>query len=130
MRLSPHPASLTQAALAQQFAALTPAILAAAPEPKAAGFLGRIAQDAARLVRIRKIGDAKGNDLAAHVARIAAALGAGKLDEAWREWQDLPAAAKAKSQAFGDALQQRIAAVDAAKTIEADALAALAKVKS
>ncbi len=126
----------TPAALAKQFAALAPAIVAAEPEPKAEGFFGRLAQDAAHLVRIRKIGDTKGNDLAAHVAQIAAALTAGKLEEALREWNDLPAAAKAakaaetKSLAFGAALQQRVDAVNAAKLIEADALAALAKVKS
>ena len=120
----------TPAALAKQFSAAAPAILATAPEPKAEGFFGRLAQDAAHLVRIRKIGDTKGNDLAAHVARIAAALAAGKLEDALREWNDLPGAAKAKSQAFGEALQQRVAAIAAAKLIEADALAALAKVKS
>lgn len=120
----------TPAALAKQFSAAALEIVATEPEPKAEGFFGRLAQDAAHLVRIRKIGDTKGNDLAAHVARIAAALAAGKLEEALREWNDLPGAAKAKSQAFGAALQHRVAAVAVAKLIEADALAALAKVKS
>jgi hypothetical protein len=131
-KLEPFAASgiKTQAALARDFAALAPAIEALEPEPKPQGFLGRLAQDAARLVRIRKIGDMKGDDVSAHLARIAAALETGRLDDALRSWDDLPAAAKAKSQAFGESLLQRVAALEAAKAIETDALAALAKVKS
>jgi hypothetical protein len=120
----------TPAALAKQFAALTPAILASQPERKAEGFFNRLVQEASGLVHIRKIGDTNSNDLAGEVARIAAALAAGKLEEAWREWNDLPAEAKGKSQAFGDLLQHRIAARAAANSIEAEALAVLAKVKS
>ncbi len=120
----------TPAALAKQFSALAADIIATEPEPKAEGFFGRLAQDAGHLVRIRKIGAPTGDDLAAHVARIRAALNSGAVAEALNEWNDLPAAAKAKSQAFGVAAQRRLAAVSAATSIEADALAALAKVKS
>ncbi len=117
-------------ALAKQFSAAAPHIIATEPEPKGEGFFGRLARDAAHLVRIQKIGDATGHDLAAHVARIKAALDRGAVEAALQEWDDLPAAAKAKSQAFGAAAQQRVAALGAAKAIEADALAALAKAKN
>ena len=120
----------TPAALATQFSALAPTLVTPKPAPKGEGFLARIASDAKHLVRIRKIGDTTGNDPAARVARISAALSSGKLKDALREWNELPAAAKAKSQAFGAALQHRIAAADAAQSIEADALAGLVKVKS
>ncbi|TAL80244.1 MAG: hypothetical protein EPN75_07980 [Beijerinckiaceae bacterium] len=120
----------TQAALAAQLSALAPALVATKPTPKGEGFLARIASDAKHLVRIQKIGDTKGNDPAARVARISADLSAGKLKEALQEWKALPDAARAKSQAFATALQHRIAAVEAAQQIEAEALAGLAKVKS
>jgi hypothetical protein len=120
----------TPAALDKQFAAARPAIFATHSEPKPDGFFARIVQDAGHLVRIHKVGDTKGTDLPAQVARIDAALGANHLDEALREWNALPAAAQAKSQAFADTLRHRIAAVEAAKAVEADALAALAKAKS
>jgi hypothetical protein len=118
------------AALAAEFAALAPTLVKAKPEPKTDGFLARLARDAQHLVRIRKIGDTTGNDPAAQIARISAALSAGHLQDALREWQSLPPSAKAKSQAFGAALEHRIAALNAAKTIEAEALAGLAKAKS
>jgi hypothetical protein len=120
----------TPAALATQFSALAPTLVTPKPAPKGEGFLARIARDAKHLVRIRKIGDTTGNDPAAQIARISADLSADKLKDALREWKGLPAAAKAKSQAFGTALEHRIAAADATQSIEADALAGLAKVKS
>lgn len=120
----------TPAALAAQFSALAPTLVASKPAPKGEGFLARIASDAKHLVRIRKIGDTKGNDPAARVARISADLSTGKLKDALQEWQNLPEAAKAKSQAFATALQHRIAAIEAANQIETEALASLAKLKS
>lgn len=117
-----------QAALVEQFAALAPQLLASEPKPKS--FLARLIHDARRLIRIRKIGDTEGHDVAAEIARVTAALSADKDDEALREWNRLSDDAKAKSQDFGEALQRRLAAEKAAKAIEAGALAALAKVKS
>ena len=120
----------TPAMLAKQFATVVPDIIATEPTPKGEGFFGRLARDAAHLVRIRKIGDTSGHDLAAHVARIAAALDRGAVETAVHEWNALPAGAKAKSEAFGAASQRRVEALSTAKAIEADALAALAKFKS
>lgn len=120
----------TPATLAAQFSALAPTLVASKPAPKGEGFLARIASDAKHLVRVRKIGDTKGNDPAARIARISDDLAAGKLTDALQEWKNLPEADKAKSQAFATALQHRIVAVEAAQQIEAEALASLAKLKS
>ena len=120
----------TPRALAKQFAAVAPELLATGAPSKAKSFFGRLAEDAAHLVRIRKIGDTEGTDVSAEVARISAALATDRLDDALREWNGLSAAAKAKSQEFAEALRHRIAAVAAAKAVEAEALAALAKAKS
>ncbi len=130
--LAPFAASgvATPAALDKQFAAAKPAIFATHSEPKPDGFFARIVQDAKHLVRIHKVGDTQGSDLSAQVARIEAALAGNRLDDALHEWSGLPSAAQGKSQAFGEALRHRIAAVDAAKAIEADALTTLAKAKS
>lgn len=116
------------AALAKQFAALAPQLFASEPAPK--GIVARLLHDLRHLIRIRKIADTQGTDLSAQVARIAADLNAGKFEDADREWSALPDAAKAKTQDFGEALEQRVAAEAAAETIEAEALAALAKDKS
>lgn len=120
----------TPAMLGKQFSAVADDIIATESAPEAEGFFGRLAQDAAHLVRIHKIDDTTGHGLAAHVARIKKALASGAVEAALHEWNDLPTAAKAKSQAFGTAVRRRIDALSMAKAIEADALAALAKVKS
>jgi hypothetical protein len=120
----------TSAALAKQFADLTPAILATEPQPKEQGFLDHLVKGAERLVKVEKVGDATGDDLAAHVGRIQAALDAGDIDSAYQEWSALPDAAKAQSAAFGAAAKARIDAIAAAKSIDADAIAALGKAKS
>lgn len=120
----------TPAALAGQFARLVPAIRAAAPPPKESGFLDHLVKGAERLVRVEKIGDTSGNDLAGHIARIRAALDSGAVETAYQEWSELPAAAKAKSQAFGASAKTRIDAIAAARGIEAEAMAALGKARS
>ncbi|MGB7368769.1 MAG: hypothetical protein WA926_07550 [Methylovirgula sp.] len=120
----------TPAALAKQFSALTPAILATAPQPKGNGFLDHLVQGAEHLVRVEKIGNASGNDLAGRVERVQAALNVGAVETAYQEWSALPDDAKAKSQAFGAAAKARLDAITAARGIEADAIAALGKPKS
>lgn len=120
----------TAAALSKQFSGLSDAILASEPAPRESGFFGHLMQGAEKLVRIEKIGDTSGHDLASQVTRIQASLDAGSIDAAYQEWTALPAAAKAKSQAFGEAAKRRIDAIAAAQAIDADAMAALGKPKS
>jgi hypothetical protein len=120
----------TPAALAKQFSDLSPAILATEPLPKESGFLDHLVNGAKRLIRVEKVGDTSGNDLAARVARIQTALDSGAVETAYQEWSALPDSAKAKSESFGDAAKARIDAVASARSIDADAVAALGRAKS
>ncbi|MDR3408948.1 MAG: hypothetical protein P4L68_10660 [Methylovirgula sp.] len=120
----------TSGALVAQFAAETAAILATAPAPHATGFLDRLLKDAEGLIRIRKVGEASGDSLAARVARIQKALDAGAVETAYQQWTALPAAAQQKSQDFGTAAKRRLDTIAAARAIEAAALANLGKAKS
>lgn len=120
----------TAPALAKQFSELSGTILATEPPAKENGFLERVLHDAARLVRIRKVGDTSGDDLASRLARVQAALNAGAVETAYQQWNALPDAAKAKSAAFGAAAKNRIDALAAARTLDAEAMAALAKARS
>jgi hypothetical protein len=120
----------TPAALAKQFSDVSPAILATQPPPQENGFIDHLVKGAERLVKVHKVGETPGNDLAGQVARIQAALDAGAINEAYQQWNELPDAAKAKSQAFGTAAKARIDTIAAARSIDADAMAALGKAKS
>jgi hypothetical protein len=120
----------TPAALAKQFAALTPAILATAPQPKENGFFDHLVHGAEHLVRVEKIGDTSGSDLASRVARVRDALDASEVKTAYQEWSALPENAKVKSATFGAAAKIRIEAILAARSIDAEATAALGKGKS
>jgi hypothetical protein len=119
----------TPGALSKQFAAETDAILSTAPAPKAHGFFDRLVKDAEGLVHVRKIGDATGDSLAAHVARIQNALDAGSVETAYQQWTDLSEAAKSKSRGFGTAAKLRLDVIAAARAIETEALAGLGKAK-
>jgi hypothetical protein len=120
----------TPGALAKQFAGATDAILATSPAPASHGFFDRLMNDAEGLVRVRKIGETTGDSLAAQVTRIQNALDSGAVETAYQQWTALPAAARAKSQAFGTAAKARLDSIDAARAIEAEALASLGKAKS
>ncbi len=130
--LQPSAASgvATPAALAKQFSDLSPAVLATAPQPNENGFLDHLVKGAERLVRMQKIGDTSGDDLASRVARIQAALDAGAVETAYQEWNALPDAAKAKSEALGTAAKARIDAIAAARSIDGEAMATLGKARS
>ena len=130
--LQPSAASgvATPAALAKQFSDLSPAVLATAPQPNENGFLDHLVKGAERLVRVQKIGDTSGDDLASRVARIQAALDAGAVETAYQEWNALPDAAKAKSEALGTAAKARIDAIAAARSIDGEAVATLGKARS
>jgi hypothetical protein len=120
----------TPAALAKQFFDLSPAMLSAEPQPKENGFLNHLVNDAERLVRVRKVGDTSGDDLSGRVARIQESLDVGAVETAYQDWNALPDAAKAKSENFGEAAKGRLDALAAARSIDADAVAALGRARS
>lgn len=117
--------------LAEEFTGLASPILAAEAHDEDS-LMDRLQREAANLVRVRRIGEAgaEATDIRAHVARIEAALKRLDIDEAYAAWAELPSAAKAKSEGWGDAAKARIDALNAARSIEADAVAALGKPKS
>lgn len=120
-------------ALAAQFAALAPPILAseAVSEAKEGeGLVDKLARNAAALVRIHRDDDVTGKDLPSLVARIQTALARDDVEEAYALWGELPSGAKTKSESWGAAAKARVDALSATRSIEADAVAVLGKSKS
>lgn len=116
------------AALAQEFSALTPKLLSAANIPEAdAGFLNRLQANAERLVRIRPVSEAQGDDPAAVIARMEAKSARGDFAGALADMAKLPPDARALADGWSKKAAARLAAVDAAQRLTADALAGLGR---
>jgi hypothetical protein len=119
--------------LTAQFAALAPEIIATDPANQASageGFLDRVTRHAKGLVHIRRTGEAEDMDTEGIVTRIETALADHDLEAAYKLWKELPSAATAKSESWGEAVKARLDAINAAKSIEADSVAVLGKPKS
>lgn len=119
--------------LTTQFTALAPAIIEAGAASQAGadeGFLDRVTRHAKGLVHIRRVGETEGTDTEALVARIDDALADHDLDAAYNAWKQLPSAATAKSENWGSAVKTRLDAINAARSIETDAVAVMGKPKS
>ncbi len=69
----------TLAALAASFAKIAPSVVAAATPPSGGGVMDRLLDHMRKLVRVRKVGEAAGDDAEALAARISAALARGDL---------------------------------------------------
>jgi len=119
--------------LTAQFKALTPEIIASDPANQASAdenFLGRVTRHAKGLVHIRRVGETGDMDIESLVARIENALADHDLEAAYKVWKELPSAAVTKSESWGEAVKARLDAFNAARSIEADAVAVLGKPKS
>lgn len=118
----------TVAALARQLTELAPAMrrLAAAPPPQG-GFLDRLQANAERLVRIRPIDDAPGDDPAAIVTRIEAKAARADIAGALAELAKLPAPLRAPAEEWIRIAQGWGGAGDLSRRFASDALAALGK---
>ena len=119
--------------LAEQFSALAPEIIAADPVNQAGtdeGFLDRVTRHAKGLVHIRRTGEAEDMDAEGIATCIETALADHDLEAAYKLWKQLPGPSAAKSESWGGAVKARLDAINAAKSIEADAVTALAKPKS
>jgi hypothetical protein len=115
-------------ALARDLDRLEPAMLAAtAPPAHDGGILDRLQANAERLVRVRPVGDAPGDDPASAIARAKAKAGRGDIAGALAEVERLPPAAKTLAADWMKAAQARIAAIDSARQRLAASLAALGK---
>ena len=120
----------TARAIAQLWAAEVRAALDATLEPEGdQGWLDRLKAGAARVVRVRPAGEAPGDDPAALIGRIDAALGRGAIGEALAAWNRLPEPAKAASRGFAEAARKRVAAEEAVKALTSGAVADIARSK-
>jgi hypothetical protein len=121
---------ITAKALADQFDALAPSLLASEKPVAQGNAFERLMSHAASLVRIHKIGDLSGEDLSAQVARVKDALAHEDVDRALQEWAAFPETAKMASANWAEAAKTRVVALTAAKAIATDAMDNLVKVKS
>lgn len=90
----------------------------------------QLLRDAGKLVRVRPVGEPANVSITEIVARIEAALAHDDLDGASAAFAKLPASARAEAKAFGDALDQRREAEQAATSLLANALAGLTHLKN
>jgi hypothetical protein len=119
--------------LAARFATLAPGIIESESAKQAGGdesFLDRMARHAKGLVHIHRAGDAGTSDVEGLVARIETALADHDLEAAYKAWMELPSDATTQSESWGEAAKARLDALNAARSIEAGAVAVLGKPKS
>jgi hypothetical protein len=130
--LRPHAAAgvASERMLTEQFTPLVSPILASEPPKENESFLDELTRGASKLVHIHRDNGTGGEDLQGLVDKIESAIAQHDIEDAFALWSKLPDAAKAKSQSWGEAAKARIDALTAARAIEADALAIVAKPKS
>jgi hypothetical protein len=116
------------AVLARRLSDIAPAILknAAAPTP-AGGFLDRLQANAEKLVRIRPVDEAPGDEPAAVVSRAQAKAARSDLAGAVTELNALPQQVRAPAEDWIKQVEARNAAVNASRRLAADAMTALGK---
>ena len=99
----------TKAALAARFGQVGDAIIAATTNANPnAGFFERLMASIGSLVTVRPTGPVEGNDPAAIVSRMQAAVDAGDLAQALSERDSLPAAGQEASQDWAAAAKSRV----------------------
>jgi hypothetical protein len=119
----------TAGALASDFAAVSPAVLAAATPKASGGVMDRLVANMGKVVRVTPVGEVPGDDPAALVSQIGAALERGQVAQALAAWGRLPEPAQQASEQWAHEAQARQAADIAAQSILDDALTRLAAVK-
>ena len=118
----------TPAALAQNLSRLAPAMLEAASAPRReAGVIERLQASAERLVRIRPVEEASGDEPSIVVARAELKATRGDIAGALGDLERLPEPVRAPAAGWIAAAKARIAALDSAKKLAANALEALAR---
>ena len=84
--------------LAADFAKLSPAMLAAAaPQELRAALIDRLVANMSKVVKVTPVGEVAGDDPAALVSQIGAALERGQIAPAMAAWARLPEAARQAS---------------------------------
>jgi hypothetical protein len=118
------------AALGQELAAIVRPMLRAAGEvPRDGDYLDKLVANAEKLIRIKPVGEASGDDRVAILARIEQRASQGNVAGALAELGKLPAAARAPKQAELAAwiarAEARNKAIDAGRRLATEAVAAL-----
>lgn len=115
------------AALGRELAAIIRAIpRAEAPAPPSgASFIDRLSANAEKLVRIRPVGEARGDDRDATLARIEQRAAQGDINAAVAELAKLPPDARGPVQAWVARAEARNKAIETSRKLAADAIAAL-----
>jgi len=115
----------TAAALAREFAGLAPSLQASAAPRE--GVLGKLAMNAEKLIRIRRIDETPGSDPSAILARSEAKISRGDIAGGLAELAQLSPQARAPAETWIKRAQAAVAARDASRRLSADALAGLGK---
>jgi hypothetical protein len=114
------------AALSRELAALIqPMSRLAVPVARNGGILDRLQANAEKLVRVRPVDEAPGDDPAAVIARVEARAAQSDIAGALAELAKLPAPVRAPAQPWIARAEARNAAVEAARRLSADAVAGL-----
>jgi hypothetical protein len=114
--------------LARELAALTPALAKAVGTPaREDGILDRLKANAEKLIRVRPIDEAAGDDPVAVVRRIEIRAEQGNLGAAAAEIAKLPAPARDLAKDWLARMNARNAAIDASRRFASDALAMVTK---
>jgi hypothetical protein len=116
----------TAAALASSFAKIAPDALKAAGSKESGGVMDRLMSNMSKVVKITPVGETAGDDPAAIVSQIVAALDRGRIDAAMALWARLPEPSRHASQDWANSAQARLAADAAAQDVLNDAMAKLA----
>lgn len=116
----------SNAALAQELTAIIQPMLRAAGEPpRDGGLLERLQANAEKLVRIRPVGEAGGDDRGAILARIEQKAAHADIPGALAELAKLPPAARGPVQGWIAKAEARNKAIEVSRRFAADAVAAL-----
>jgi hypothetical protein len=89
-------------------------------------YMDRMMAGASSLVQVRPLGSVVGDTPAAIVSRIDGEIAADDLPAALTDWQKLPEASRTASKSLAERIKLRLDAETAARTIAANAIAALA----
>jgi hypothetical protein len=117
---------LSAASLSRELAATIPALLRASSVlPADAGILDKLQANAERIVRVRPVGNATGDDAASTIARIEVRASQADIDGALAELMKLPAPIRASADSWIKSAEQRKAALAASRQFTRGALAAL-----
>ena len=120
----------TAAALAASFAKIAPSLVAADNPETGEGVMDRMLDHMRKLVRVRAVGEVAGDDPAALVSQIEAALARGQAASALSVFARLPEAARKAGAEWVKTADARVAADAAAQSLRDNAIGRLAAAKN